>query len=49
MLKQNLTVYALGAEDALVISIVVLFVGAFINRKVRFLSENYIPPAVTGG
>jgi ESS family glutamate:Na+ symporter len=49
MLKQDPTVYALGPEDALVVSIVVLFVGAFINRKVRFLSENFIPPAVTGG
>ena len=49
MLKQDPTVYALGPEDALVVSIVVLFVGAFINLKVRFLSENFIPPAVTGG
>jgi ESS family glutamate:Na+ symporter len=49
MTAQDPTVYALGAEDALVVSIVVLFAGVFINRKVRFLSENYIPPAVTGG
>lgn len=49
MTAQDPTVYALGPEDALVVSIVVLFAGAFINRKVRFLSENYIPPAVTGG
>jgi len=49
MISEDPTIYALGPEDALVVSIVVLFVGAFINRKVRFLSENYIPPAVTGG
>jgi len=49
MPAQEPTAYALGLEDSLVIGIVVLFVGAFINRKVRFLSENYIPPAVTGG
>ncbi len=49
MQNPELTVLKLGPEDALVISIVVLFLGAFINRKVRFLSENYIPPAVTGG
>jgi ESS family glutamate:Na+ symporter len=30
-------------------SIVVLFMGMFLNRKVRFLGDNYIPPAVTGG
>ncbi len=49
MPNPELTVHTLGPEDALVISIVVLFLGAFINRKVRFLSENFIPPAVTGG
>ena len=49
MTPQEPTVYVLGPEDALVVSIVVLFVGAFINRKARFLSENFIPPAVTGG
>jgi ESS family glutamate:Na+ symporter len=35
--------------DMLSLSILVLFVGMFINRKVRLLRENYIPPAVTGG
>lgn len=49
MTAQDPSVYALGPEDALVVSIVVLFAGVFINRKVRFLTENYIPPAVTGG
>lgn len=33
----------------LTISIVVLFVGMYINKKVKFLSENFIPPSVTGG
>jgi len=35
--------------DMLSLSIVVLFVGMYLNRKIRFLKENYIPPAVTGG
>lgn len=35
--------------DMLSLSIVVLFVGMFLNKKIRFLGENYIPPAVTGG
>ena len=34
MLKQDPTIYALGPEDALLVSVVVLFAGAFINRKV---------------
>ncbi len=35
--------------DMLSMSILVLFVGMYLNRKIRFLAENYIPPAVTGG
>jgi ESS family glutamate:Na+ symporter len=35
--------------EMLAISIGVLFLGMFLNRKVRFLGDNYIPPAVTGG
>jgi ESS family glutamate:Na+ symporter len=35
--------------DMLSLSIVVLFVGMYLNKKIRFLGDNYIPPAVTGG
>lgn len=35
--------------DMLSLSIVVLFVGMYLNQKIRLLKENYIPPAVTGG
>jgi ESS family glutamate:Na+ symporter len=35
--------------DMLSLSIVVLFVGMYLNRKIRILGDNYIPPAVTGG
>jgi ESS family glutamate:Na+ symporter len=35
--------------DMLSMSIIVLFVGMFLNRKIRVLGDNYIPPAVTGG
>jgi ESS family glutamate:Na+ symporter len=31
------------------LSILVLFVGMYLNRKIRLLGDNYIPPAVTGG
>ena len=31
------------------LSILVLYLGFYLNRKVRILSEFYIPPAVTGG
>jgi len=43
------TVFQIDQMDMLSLSIVVLFVGMFVNRKVRLLRENYIPPAVTGG
>jgi len=43
------TVFQIDQMDMLSLSILVLFVGMFINRKVRLLRENYIPPAVTGG
>ena len=33
----------------LTLSIIVLFVGMFINSKIKFLSEFFIPPSVTGG
>jgi ESS family glutamate:Na+ symporter len=35
--------------DMLAMSIGVLFVGMFLNRHVKVLGDNYIPPAVTGG
>ena len=35
--------------DMLSMSILVLFVGMYLNRKIRLLGDNYIPPAVTGG
>jgi len=35
--------------DMLSMSIVVLFVGMYLNRKIRLLGDNYIQPAVTGG
>ena len=33
----------------LTLSIIVLFIGMYINKKIKFLSENFIPPSVTGG
>ena len=35
--------------DMLSLSILVLFLGMFLNRKIKVLGDNYIPPAVTGG
>ncbi|WP_017328400.1 sodium/glutamate symporter [Synechococcus sp. PCC 7336] len=49
MVALSNTVYTANAIDMLSISISVLFLGMFINRKVQFLRDNYIPPAVTGG
>jgi ESS family glutamate:Na+ symporter len=33
----------------LTLSIIVLFIGFFITKNIKFLRENYIPPSVTGG
>lgn len=35
--------------DVLMLSILVLYLGFYLNKKIRVLSEFYIPPAVTGG
>ena len=42
-------VYELQPIHVLMLSILVLYLGFFLNRRIRFLSEYYIPPAVTGG
>ncbi len=46
---ETLTHYEMQPIHVLMLSIVVLYLGFFLNRKIRFLSEYYIPPAVTGG
>ena len=48
-MEEAIPVRTIEAMDMLSISIVVLFVGFYLNRKIRFLDRNYIPPAVTGG
>ncbi|MGI9510979.1 MAG: sodium/glutamate symporter [Geminicoccaceae bacterium] len=44
-----MTVYQVEPIDVLILSIVVLFLGLYLNRNIAFLRDNYIPPAVTGG
>ncbi len=43
------TPYLVSPIDGLMLSILVLFLGMYLNRRIRFLRDNYIPPAVTGG
>ena len=42
-------IYEVNALDTFVLSIVVLFVGMTLPRKIAFLDEYNIPPAVSGG
>ena len=42
-------IQTVDAMDMLSLSVLVLFLGMYLNSKIRLLSENYIPPAVTGG
>jgi len=44
-----ITIYPIDPMDMLSMSILVLFLGMYLNKKIRFLGDNYIPPAVTGG
>lgn len=44
-----LTQYEMQPLHVLMLSILVLYLGLYLNRKIRFLNEFYIPPAVTGG
>ncbi len=46
---ETLTQYEMQPLHVLMLSILVLYLGFYLNRKIRFLSEFYIPPAVTGG
>ncbi|MDX1422721.1 MAG: sodium/glutamate symporter [Kiloniellales bacterium] len=41
--------YEMQPIHVLMLSILVLYLGFYLNRKIRILSEFYIPPAVTGG
>ncbi len=45
----EIRVVEMAPMDMLSLSILVLFVGMFLNKKIRLLGDNYIPPAVTGG
>ena len=49
MPEEQLTVLAVDQMDMLSISILVLFLGMYLNRRFRLLADNHIPPAVTGG
>jgi ESS family glutamate:Na+ symporter len=39
----------LGSQDTFILSLLVLFLGYFINNRIRFLNDNNIPQAVSGG
>jgi ESS family glutamate:Na+ symporter len=43
------SLYEVQPVHVLMGSILVLYLGLYVNRKVTFLRRNYIPPAVTGG
>ncbi len=49
MTDELIRIQSISSMDMLSLSIIVLFAGMFLNRKIRLLEENYIPPAVTGG
>jgi ESS family glutamate:Na+ symporter len=49
MALDQITQVRIEPVNALILSIVVLYLGLYLNEKLRFLKDNYIPPAVTGG
>ncbi len=46
---EEMQIVQVDTMDMLSLSILVLFLGMFMNRKIKVLGDNYIPPAVTGG
>ena len=44
-----MTQYQVRPIDVLMLSILVLYLGMYLTRKIRVLRDNYIPPAVSGG
>ncbi len=48
-MSEVITQFQMRPIDGLILSIVVLYVGLFLNRRIRLLRENFIPPAVSGG
>ena len=46
---ESLTQYEMQPLHVLMLSVLVFYLGLYLNRKIRFLSDYYIPPAVTGG
>ena len=44
-----MTLITIAPLETLTISILVLYIGMFLNQKIYLLSDNNIPPAVTGG
>ena len=49
MQPAEVTLYQVDSMDMLSASILVLFLGIYLNRRIPVLERNYIPPAVTGG
>ncbi len=49
MVDPGVTVWQVKPMDMLLVSILVLFVGMYLNGRLQVLKRNYIPPAVTGG
>ena len=45
----SVTQYQVSPIDGLMLSILVLFLGLYLTRRIAFLREFYIPPAVSGG
>ena len=45
----EITTILVKPMDMLSLSILVLFLGMYLNKRVQLLARNYIPPAVTGG
>ena len=46
---ESLTQYEMQPLHVLMLSILVLYLGFYLNRKIKLLGEFFIPPAVTGG
>jgi hypothetical protein len=46
---EAISLYHVIAIDGLMLSILVFYLGMYLTRKIAFLPDHYIPPAVPGG
>ena len=48
-MESEITLWQVKPVDVVILAVIVQFFGMYLTRKIKFLRDFYIPPAVTGG